>query len=218
MHLLSFFDHIVNLIYPNVCGICDKISKEDLCKKCENELNNIAKNEIDIYRNKNFRKHLYIFKYDGIIRKRLISYKFNDKPYIYKSFIKFFLKNKKICRFLKSYDIIIPVPIHYFRKVDRGYNQSELIAKKLAKKLGLECEKNVLIKLKNNKPQSTESRLRRTENVLDVYCIRNKEKIINKKIILFDDIYTTGSTVNECAKMLIQSGAKEVDVFTLAKD
>lgn len=204
--ILWLINHVINFIYPNVCGICDKISKENLCKKCEIKLNEIAKFKIDKYKNKNFNKHLYIFKYEGIIKDRLINFKFNDKIYIYKAFVNFIIKNKKICRFLKNYDIIIPVPIHYKRKIKRGYNQSALIAKGIAKNdNSIEYVDNVLLKQKNNKPQSTKNKKDRQENVIGAYYIKNEYKIYNKKILLLDDIYTTGSTVNECAKALKQA-------------
>lgn len=217
--ILWLINYVINLIYPNACGICDKISKEDLCKKCEIELNNIAKVKIDKYSNKNFSKHLYIFKYEGIIKDRLINFKFNDKIYIYKAFVNFIIKNKKICRFLENYDIIIPVPIHYKRKIKRGYNQSALIAKSIAKNNNsIEYVDNVLLKQKNNKPQSTKNKKDREQNVIGAYYIKNEYKIYNKKILLIDDIYTTGSTVNECARMLKEYGASAVDIITVAKD
>lgn len=216
--ILWFINHAINLIFPKVCGICDRICKEDLCKKCKIQLNNISKVKIDNYDDKNFKKHLYIFKYEGIIKERLIKFKFREKAYIYKSFVSFLIKNEKVCRFLKSYDIIIPVPIHYNRKVTRGYNQSALIAKELAKKLGIKYEEKVLFKKVNNKPQSTKNKEDRIDNVIGVYYTKNKEQIYNKKIILLDDIYTTGSTVNECCKVLKFAGAKCVDVITIAKD
>lgn len=203
---MQIINYIINLIYPNVCGICDKISKDDLCKKCEIQLNNIAKINVDIYKNKNFSKHLYIFKYEGIIKERLINFKFNDKIYIYKAFVNFIIKNKKICRFLKNYDIIIPVPIHYRRKIKRGYNQSALIAKEISKNYNsIKYINDVLLKQKNNKPQSTKNKKEREKNVIGAYYIKNEYKIYNKKILLLDDIYTTGSTVNECAKALKQA-------------
>ena len=216
--ILWFINHVINLIYPNVCGICDKICKEDLCKKCEIKLNNIAKNKVDYYKEKNFEKHLYIFKYEGIIKERLIKFKFNEKPYIYKAFVNFLIKNEKICRFLKSYDIIIPVPIHYKRKITRGYNQSALVSSEIAKKLDIKHNEKILFKLVNNKPQSTKNKTEREENVLGVYSVRNKKLIYDKKVILVDDIYTTGSTVDECAKILKQEGVKEILVLTIAKD
>ena len=85
----------MNLIYPNVCGICEKICQQDLCKKCELMLNDISKCKVDYYQDKKFDKHLYLFEYNGIIREKIINYKFNDKPYIYKAFTQFILKNKK---------------------------------------------------------------------------------------------------------------------------
>lgn len=216
--ILWFINHAINLIYPNVCGICDKLCREDLCKKCEINLKNIAKVKIDKYNNKNFRKHLYIFKYQGIIKERLIKFKFQEKSYIYKAFVNFIIKNEKICRFFKTYDIIIPVPIHYNRKITRGYNQSALIAKEIAEKLSIQYENKVLFKKVNNRPQSTKNKQERTNNVKGVYYTRNEYKILNKKILLLDDIFTTGSTVNECSKILKIAGAQKVDVVSIAKD
>lgn len=217
--ILCFINNAINLIYPNVCGICDKICKEDLCKKCEIKLNHIAKIRIDNYKDKNFEKHLYLFKYEGIIKQGLIKFKFNKKPYIYKSIVNFLIKNKKICRFLKSYDIIIPVPIHYNRKITRGYNQSALMASEIAKNFNnIKYEEKVLLKRINNKPQSTKNKIDRKNNVVGVYRTKNEYRILGKKILLLDDIYTTGSTVNECSKILKIAGAKSIDVITIAKD
>ena len=216
--ILWFINYAINLIYPNVCGICEEICNESLCEKCEIKLRSIVKNKIDKYTDKNFEKHIYLFKYEGKIKELLINFKFNEKPYIYKCFVNFLIKNKKICRFLKSYDIIIPVPIHYNRKVTRGYNQSALIARDLAKKLNINYGEKILLKRVNNKPQSTKNKESRKENVIGVYYTKNECEIIDKKILLLDDIYTTGSTVNECCKMLKKAGAKEVDIITIAKD
>lgn len=219
MQINEIIKYVINLIYPNVCGICDKLCDDDICKKCEIKLNNISKIKIDRYTNKYFKKHLYIFKYDGIIKERLIKYKFNERNYIYKAFVKFMLKNKKICDFLKNYDIIIPVPIHTKRRMERGYNQSALIAKAISKKIPqIDYLEDVIIKKINNKPQSTKSKFERKNNVIGAYYLKNKEKINNKKILLLDDIYTTGNTVNECCKILQGASPKCIDVITIAKD
>lgn len=219
MQINEIIKYVTNLIYPNVCGICDKLCDDDICKKCEIKLNNISKIKIDRYTNKYFKKHLYIFKYEGIIKERLIKYKFNERNYIYKAFVKFMLKNKKICDFLKNYDIIIPVPIHTKRRMERGYNQSALIAKAISKKIPqIDYLEDVLIKKINNKPQSTKNKSERKNNVIGAYYMKNKEKINNKKILLLDDIYTTGNTVNECCKILQSANPKCIDVITIAKD
>lgn len=219
MQINEIIKYVINLIYPNVCGICDKLCDDDICKKCEIKLNNISKIKIDRYTNKYFKKHLYIFKYEGIIKERLIKYKFNEKNYIYKAFVKFMLKNKKICDFFKNYDIIIPVPIHTKRRMERGYNQSALIAKEISKEIQkIDYLEDVLIKKINNKPQSTKNKSERKNNVIGAYYMKNKEKINNKKILLLDDIYTTGNTVNECCKILQSANPKCIDVITIAKD
>lgn len=219
MRLSSFINYVLNLIYPNVCGICNRLCVEDLCKKCEIKLNKIAKNKIVNYKDKNFAKHLYVFKYEGIIKDKLLDFKFNEKTYIYKAIVKFIIKNKKICRFLKSYDIIIPVPIHKKRKLERGYNQSALFARTIAKSVpNLKYIDDVLVKTLNNRPQSTKNKIERQQNIIGAYKMKNESKVLNKKILLLDDIYTTGSTVNECCKVLKQAKPKCIDIITIAKD
>ena len=129
------------------------------------------------------------------------------------------LKNEKLCSFLKTYDIMIPVPISKNRKKERGYNQSYLIARELGKRLNITLEKNCLYKVKNNIQQSKLDKQDRKNNILGVYKLKNPSKLKNKKIILLDDIYTTGSTVNECCKTIKNNvEVDEICVFTIAKD
>ena len=220
MSIKNFYDNILDLIYPPVCGICGKLNQNYLCKKCQKVLENQSKFVIDENQdsNQNFNKHLYIFKYEGIIRSMILNYKFNEKSYLYITFVNFLLKNEKFFKILKSYDTIIPVPISSERKNERGYNQSELLAKELAKKLNIECVKNCLIKNKNIIEQSKLNKEERQKNIQGVYILKNKEKLINKKLLLIDDIFTTGSTVNECCKILKQANPRKIDVFTIAKD
>ena len=192
-----------------------------MCKKCEEIINKYLINEIDVsfYEN-NIEpiEKMHIFKYEDLVRKLILQYKFNDKSYLYRTFCEIILKNKKSFDFIKSYDIIIPVPIHKIRKRKRGYNQSELISKLLASKTKLEFSTNVLVKYKNNNPQSTLDKKARKENTKDVYKLVNKEKIHNKKVLIFDDIYTTGSTANACAKELKRADPLKIGILTLAKD
>lgn len=212
-------DYIINLIFPKVCGICDKICKDDICNHCNKKINNIKRNKKHIYLAKNFDTHMYIFDYKDLIRNKIIRYKFQDKGYLYKTFSKIIVNDKKICGFLENYDIIIPVPISKQRKQTRGYNQTELIAKSITKSIQkLEYSSDILLKIKETIPQSKLDSKKRKQNILDAYKIKDITKVKNKKILLFDDIYTTGNTVNECSKILKQSGTKEIGVLTLAKD
>ena len=147
----------------------------------------------------------------------ILSYKFRDKSYMYKTFARIILNNEKICSILKSYDIIGAVPIHKKRKAERGYNQSELIAKEIARNIKEIQYGNFLKKIRNNEKQSTLDKEERAENVKNVYEIQNKDIIFNKKVIVLDDIYTTGSTVNECSRILKENEAKEILILSIAK-
>lgn len=218
---MYFFEKILEYIFLPSCGVCGKLSEGYLCKKCEENLEKYLINKKQNLNNLKITRNiqiLHIFKYEEIVRKLIVNYKFNDKSYLYKTFCEFIVKNKKIFDFIKSYDIIIPVPIHNERMKKRGYNQSELIAKELAKRIGVKCYTDILLKIKNNKMQSTLSKKEREENTKNVYKLKNVEKIYNKKVIILDDIYTTGATINSCIKEFEKVEVKKIGIITLAKD
>lgn len=209
-------------IYPPICGICGKINLQSLCIKCKIELkkheeSNIIK-EGEIIEGKYFNELMYIFKYEGMVRKLILDYKFNDKSYIHITFVNFLLKNKKIFENIKKYDKIIPVPISKKRFKERGYNQSLLIAKEISKQTNLELVNNCLLKTKNIVEQSKLNKEQREKNIQGVYELQNKELIESKKILLIDDIYTTGNTVNECSKVLRRGNPTKIGILVLAKD
>lgn len=216
--LIFLYDFLINLIYPPNCMICGNKEEKNICKQCENMLDIYTLYKILNVKNNYYNKFIYIFKYENFVRKLILDYKFNDKAYLYEIFVKFLLKNEKICRFFQSYDIITAVPIHKKRKNQRGYNQSRLISRKIANEFENLKYEDLLEKKINTKPQSTLTKLERKENIKNVYNAVKKEKIKNKNIIILDDIYTTGSTVKECAKVLKQNGAKNIIVITIAKD
>lgn len=210
--------NLLELVYPNVCVFCNKICKNELCNKCKMK---IIQHQIDIVikpENKYFKELISILKYEGIIRDKILQYKFEDKAYIYKTFAKIVLKNKKVCGLLKKYDIIIPVPIHKKRKLQRGYNQTQLIAKEISKNIDIKLCNNVLVKNKNTIAQSKLNKNKRKQNIKGAFKALNVQNIQGKSVLLFDDIYTTGSTANECSKILKEAGAKTVGVLTIAKD
>ena len=212
----------MDLIYPQTCGICGKVVSKPICNKCEIQLkkeqnfNIISKGEE--LENKYFDELMYIFKYQGKIRELILDYKFNEHSYIYKSLVNFLIKNEKIFENIKKYDTIIPVPISKGRFNERGYNQSLLIAREIMDNTDLELQNNCLIKTKNIIEQSKLNKENREKNIQGVYNLKNEELLENKKILLIDDIYTTGSTVNECSRIIKQGNPKKIGVLVLAKD
>lgn len=215
---MNFINSALDYFFPPICGMCGEINENYICNNCYENIKKIKKCVINEYNNRNFSKHLYIFKYEGIIRNKIIEYKFEDKGYLYKMFAKIILSDKKTCNFIKKYDVIIPVPISKKRKKKRGYNQSELVANELAQKLNQDIWTDIIIKKKDNKPQSELNKLERIKNVEDIYEINKPIEVKNKKVLLLDDIYTTGSTVNEIARKLKQNQTQEIGVITLTKD
>ena len=220
---MNFLEKTLDFIFLPSCGFCGKIGEGYLCQKCKKEIinSNIFLNQLNSYPNKKnsfIDEHFYLFSYTGIIREKILQYKFNDQPYLANTIFEFFVNNKKLYRFLKKYDIMSSVPISASRKRERGYNQSELIAKKIAKMALIPYEAKILNKVKNNNPQSNLNKIQRLENVKNVYKIHDKQKIKEKNILLFDDIYTTGATTNECVRILKYAGCKRVGVLTIAKD
>ena len=212
---MKLLEKALEYIFLPSCGICEKLSEGYLCKECGKEL---EKYEICLKAVNEGIERLHVFKYEDLIRNLIIDYKFNDKSYLYKTFCEFIIKHKNIFDFIRSYDIIIPVPMHNKKKAKRGYNQSELIAKELAKKAEIRMENHTLIKIKNNKVQSTLNKEERKNNVKNVYKLVNKEKIENKKVLIFDDIYTTGATIEACIQEISKANVKKIGILTLAKD
>ena len=240
--------NFLDIIFPKVCKYCGKIG-EYICDDCYNKF--IKKYEYNYCKNGKF----FIYKYDGELRELLLKYKFRDESYLREFFANSITKNKKLYIFFNQYDIIVPVPLHRKRKLERGYNQTEEILKFAINNFNsnskikniiqnnsqintrtnnknirndnikfvpkIEYNSNILIKTKNIKPQSTKNEEERKENIKNAFEIKNeqaKKVIKNKKILVFDDIYTTGSTFNECKNVLMRSGAKSVGALMIARD
>lgn len=218
---MNFLKNMLFFIFPRKCEMCETISESYICDKCKSKLEKteLYLNRIDDYSKDNtkyFDEHAYIFEYNSIIREKIIEYKFKNKPYLGKMFSEFFVKNEKMCGFFEKYDIIIPVPMTNKKIKERGYNQTEIIAKIISQNItNITMQKNVLIKYKNNKVQSQLNKEQRQQNV---YELINEEIIKNKNILILDDIYTTGATCNECVKTLRNAQPKKIGIITIAKD
>lgn len=213
-----FFNNLLYLIYPKVCVLCGKKINENktyACEKCFNiikyKMNEVILKKIPgVY----FDSLISLFLYKGVIRKKILEFKFRNKPYLGILFgeimAKVFLQNSIMV------DAIIPVPMHYIRFLNRGYNQSVILAKEVSKVSGVKLYKNVLRKTKKSEVQSTLNLEQRRKNILNTYSVKNKSRVFSKNVLLIDDIYTTGSTVNECSKVLKENGVNKVFVLTIA--
>jgi len=114
-------------------------------------------------------------------------------------------------------DAIIPVPLHPKRKKQRGFNQARVIAKELARIKGIELAEGCLVKIKNIVPQTSLEAEQREKNVRGAFRVKREEGLKGKIVLLVDDVYTTGSTLGECSKVLRKAGVKEVRAITVAQ-
>ncbi len=114
-------------------------------------------------------------------------------------------------------DIVVPVPLHRRRLWWRGFNQAALLAAEVAHRLGLPIETGVLTRVRATNPQTYRHHDERLRNVRRAFTAPKPERLAGKCILLVDDVMTTGATAEECARTLLDAGAKAVDVFTLAR-
>ena len=135
---------------------------------------------------------------------------------------------KRIEKILKAYfalvdipfskfDLVVPIPLHRKKLKERGFNQAELLARVVATHFNLKLVKNSLERVKATKSQTSLSKKKRLENIKGVFQFRNKDEFREKKVLLVDDVYTTGTTIREATKVLKKARAREVYVFTLAR-
>jgi competence protein ComFC len=184
-----------NKKYCRVCAVpLDTVYGDDICINCKGKRKPVTGS-------------IAPFIYKDDIRKAVIALKFHRKNYLADTFASFIFMEMK--RQNIEGDIISFVPIHFIRKGMRGYNQSELIAKSLSKITGLPVL-SLIRKAKNTKPLSRMKFKERKEAVKNVYSPKKRVKLRGERIILVDDVITTGSTVGECTKILKKMGAGKV--------
>ncbi len=114
-------------------------------------------------------------------------------------------------------EAIVPVPLHPKRERERGYNHAQMIAKKLAEYRDVQLLDKQLVKVKNVPPQMSLAMEDRLRSVKGAFAVNKQEEVKDKVILLIDDVFTTGSTVGECSRLLLQAGAREVRALTIAQ-
>ena len=212
---MKLYHWIVNLLFPPKCVLCGTLLKKeemDLCRTC--------REEAPVYPNRKEKLQFLdsfaaVWYYEGSVRKSLLRFKF----YNARSFAVCYgrlLAMKIQENHPEGFDVISWVPVSSLRKFRRGYDQVELIARAVGRELGM-TPVPLLKKVRHNRPQSgIAGAEKRRANVLGAYRETDRESIAGKRILLLDDILTTGATAGECARILLTCGAKEVHCAAVA--
>ena len=202
-------DVLLNLLFPPKCVLCGKLlerDETDLCRTCRVESPWHAKNNLKF---PFLDSWAAVWYYEGYIRKSLHRFKFNRARHYADSYGRL-LAMKLLTEYPEGFDVLTWVPVSRIRKFTRGYDQVELLAVAVGRELGMKPVRTIR-KLRNNRTQSSISgQAQRRANVLGVYRITDPELVRDKRVLLLDDIITTGATAGECARVLLTAGAMEV--------
>jgi ComF family protein len=148
-------------------------------------------------------------------KKIILPFKHGDKTNLAK-----FMAGVMVARgsgLIGKCNVIMPVPIHLFRMLKRKYNQAALLARFVGKSSGKPVFYNALVRKRSSPPQGHMGEKERIRNVKGVFAVKSRAKLKGLKVLLIDDVFTTGATVNECAAVLKKAGASRVYVLTFAR-
>ena len=234
-NISTIFNYIVDFFYPRRCVVCDELLEigsticsecrkkiilieEPMCKKCGKEV----KLDDELCFDCKKKEHAFIeghglYRYNKHMKESIVRFKYNARGEYAKfyadSIVEYYgdyIRDKKI-------DVIIPVPIHKNRLQKRGYNQAELIAKNVGKQLGIPVLSKALERVVDTTPQKELDNVKRGLNLMDAIRINNKSHIPDyvNNILLIDDIYTTGTTMDVCSKVLKNSN-KNYNIYFIS--
>lgn len=212
---MSLFHQISDFLFPPKCVLCKSVLEKgqlDLCITCRTEISPCPKPKKQI---QFLASWTVLWYYEGNVRKSLLRYKFRNKRSYANTYGRL-LAMKLEQEYPEGFDLLTWIPISSLRRLKRGYDQVELLCGAVAAELGTEATPT-LKKIHNNPPQSGITGFaQRRANVLGVYRILDPELVRGKRILLLDDIITTGATASEAARVLLTAGAKEVTCAAVA--
>ena len=224
----KFKEYLLDMIYPKRCPFCGKVldATDEDCLKCKNKpiyitgprcmkcSKPVLNNEIEYCYDCMEKSHHYIsgkaiWIYDDIMKQSIARFKYGGSleyaPIYGKELVKQYGSWIK-----KHADILVPVPLYKKKERARGYNQTEVLANAVGKMLDIPVEAKLLKRIKDTKPQKELNDKERLKNLSEAFFINKKELYKFEKVMLVDDIYTTGSTIEACANILYRAGISEV--------
>lgn len=231
---------LAELIYPRVCSFCDgtdPISPDFcICDSCAEAIQEIAEPLCEICglpvpglrdggarscgrclsNPPAFGRARYGLRYKGAVRDAVVRFKYAGFLYVGRTLSELFVQAFERHFDRGEFDLIIPVPVHGKRLIRRGFNQSVILAERLSFRTTIPLDRVSLRKTKDTIPQVGLPKKRRTENLRNSFGISRPERIRGRRILLIDDVATTGSTIAEASRALIRGKASRVDALVLA--
>lgn len=227
-HLQSVYRSVTDILYPHRCPICESLvdKQGEICRECGYKVKYITEPFCMVCgkpleqegrelcgdctgRKHNFVRGVAAFAYTKELKQSIYRFKYSNHREYAAFYGDSILRLKG--QIIRSWqpEVIIPVPLHPKRLKNRGFNQAELIAGRIGAGLGLPVDGRTLIRTVNTAPQKTLNDKERAQNTKKAFQLT--ENIVKyRKVLLVDDIYTTGATLDSCAEVLLQAGVKKV--------
>lgn len=220
---------LIDFVAPKSCLVCQskiiaQSSQEFICQQCLDNIPFAPKSDFIISEmNKNFAKDeiaiteafsLIGVSHDPTYMNLIYLLKYSNFPYSVQELYSL-LARKIRAEQTANFDYIMPLPLHSAKKRERGYNQADYIAKGLSNDLELPFADDLIKRTRYTRTQTRVSKMERLSNIKNAFQVIDKDKIKGKSILIADDVFTTGSSINECANTLLESGARRVAAATL---
>lgn len=227
----DLFSGLLELVYPSYCLVCGRADDDYLCPECIEMIDIIG----DMHCHKcampceshicsDCQSREFAFDracsaglYEGVLRKAIHALKYDMRLAIVDQLADLMIRCYPHTQLYGKVDMVIPIPIHRTRMIERGFNQSEELSRLLCKRISVPLESNALLRIRNTRHQVSLPQDKRMLNIKGAFTVPQPGLVMGKRVLLVDDVFTTGSTLNEAAKVLKESGAESVFVYTLAR-
>lgn len=227
---MGLINNILGIFFTNTCPVCGQsvaFNHEGICKGCKGKIKYVREPRCkkcgrplgDMYqmvcvacskRKHDFDMGVCVFEHSGEIKKSIYEFKYKNR----REYGEFYAKEaaKIYGRELKEWNVqaIIPVPIHKERELERGYNQALEFGQALARFTGIPVKKRALIRRKKTSPQKELTEIMRYLNLKNAFAVERNSLEGIKRVLIVDDIYTTGSTIDACSSILKKAGVEKV--------
>ena len=168
-------------------------------------------------RNFQFDRAVAVGRYEGALRELLLRFKFGKERFLGRALAELLQFRLLKENALESVDVILPVPLHFWRRFSRGFNQAELIARRVAEVSKIPFLPGLLVRKKNTPSQTMLPRRLRLQGLRRAFAAKSRERVRGRHLLLVDDVLTTGTTASACARVLKVAGARRVTVAVIAR-
>ncbi|MCX6171039.1 MAG: ComF family protein [Ignavibacteriales bacterium] len=224
---MDFLTEVIDFFLPRFCSSCKtklSLNEEIVCESCFSKIKHADQERLNCEFERKFNSakiisgftSLFIFEKDKELQHIIHGLKYDGKFRI-GIFLGKLLANELKNKFSEwNIDFIVPVPLHHLKKAERGYNQSEFLAKGMRSVLKISVENKLIKRNRFTETQTNLTLPERKENIYNAFTMKNRNIVKQKNILLLDDVITTGATIAECGNTLLESGAANVYATSVA--